>query len=112
MISFWLSVVRLLKAVVRAWKDELFRAALGLAVMILVSGTIFYSTVEGWSLVDALFYSVMTISTIGASGLTPQTDFGKIFTIVYIFAGIGVFVAMFGMLGRALLTDRDDKTNQ
>ncbi|WP_082649355.1 ion channel [Ruegeria atlantica] len=31
----------------------------------LASGTIFYSQVEGWTLIDSLYFSATTISTVG-----------------------------------------------
>jgi voltage-gated potassium channel Kch len=72
-------------------------------MLILLSGTVFYRTVEGWSWIDALYFSVTTISTVGLGDLSPQTDFGKLFTVVYIFVGVGVFVALFSQFARAML---------
>jgi voltage-gated potassium channel len=67
----------------------LYAAALGL----LVVGTAFYSLVEGWRPLDALYFSVTTLATVGFGDLTPQTDLGKIFTIVYILTGVSVLLA-------------------
>lgn len=67
---------------------------LGLTVMILLSGTIFYSTVEGFSVVDALYFSVAILTTVGSATLEPVTDFGKIFTILYTITGIGVMLRL------------------
>jgi voltage-gated potassium channel len=103
MFAFVINVIRLIKATTRSWNVPNFRAGLGLAFLILLSGTIFYRSVEGWSWVDALYFSVTTISTVGFGDLTPQTDIGKLFTIVYIFVGVGVFVALFAQFARALV---------
>jgi voltage-gated potassium channel len=72
-------------------------------VLILLSGTIFYRSVEGWSWIDALYFSVTTISTVGFGDLAPRTDIGKLFTVVYIFVGVGVFVALFAQFARSLV---------
>jgi voltage-gated potassium channel Kch len=103
MLSLWLTMFRLLKAVVRSWGIPRFRAAMMLAVILLMSGTIFYRSVEGWSWIDALYFSATTVSTVGFGDLAPQTDLGKIFTVVYIFVGVGVFVLLFAQFAKALL---------
>jgi voltage-gated potassium channel len=103
MLSFALTLLRLFKAIWRSWQAPAFRAAASLAILILVSGTLFYRSVEGWSWVDSLYFSVTTVSTVGTGELTPQTDFGKLFTVVYIFVGVGVFMVLFVQFASALL---------
>lgn len=108
MLSFAVTFVRLLKAIVHSWSAPMFRANFALAVLTLLSATLFYHSVEGWSWIDALYFSVTTISTVGLGDLSPQTDLGKLFTIIYIFVGVGVFVALFAQFARALLKVEDD----
>jgi voltage-gated potassium channel len=67
----------------------LYIAAFGL----LLIGTIFYSVVEGWRLLDSLYFSVVTLTTVGLGDFAPQTDLGKVFTIFYVLAGISVILA-------------------
>ena len=108
-----MGVFRLLKAIVRSWKVPYFRSALFLAVVILLSGTVFYRTVEGWDWIDALYFSAITISTVGYGDLAPQTDIGKLFTVIYIFIGVGVFVGLFTQFARALLrVEKQDSSDQ
>lgn len=107
MISSILHLIRLLKAVKRSWKIPLFRSALLLAGMILLSGTIFYHNVEGWTWIDSFYFSVTTAATVGLGNLAPQTDAGKLFTTLYIFVGVGVFVMVFAQLAKALLKAED-----
>ena len=52
----------------------------------------FYSKIEGWSPVDALYFCVVTLTTIGYGDLTPVTTIGKLFTMMYIFSGIGILM--------------------
>ncbi|GEL06959.1 potassium channel family protein [Salisediminibacterium halotolerans] len=92
MVSFLLTLRRMLKAVKTGLKEPEFRVLLTLTAITLLSGTIFYSTVEGLRSLDALYFSVVTLTTVGYGDFTPQTDFGKIFTIIYMFAGIGIIV--------------------
>jgi voltage-gated potassium channel len=50
-------------------------------------GTLFYSLQEGWSLIDAFYFNVTTLTTVGLGDLTPKTPIGKLFTVGYIFRG-------------------------
>ena len=93
MVALYLNAYRLLKAIVRSWKDPHFRGGLVLCIALLASGTVFYTRVEGWNWIDALFFSAMTLSTVGAGDLSPATQLGKVFTVLYIF--VGVFFRIF-----------------
>ena len=108
MIALLLNALRLLKAIIRSWKNPGFRGGLVLAILILLSGTVFYRSVEGWSWIDAFYFSATTVSTVGIGDLAPQTALGKIFTVIYIFVGVGVFVALFTQFARALLKIEDE----
>lgn len=58
-------------------------------VMLLVS-SVFYSEVEKWRFIDALYFSAVTMTTVGYGDLAPQTDIGKLFTIAFVFTGVGI----------------------
>ena len=60
---------------------------------ILTTGTIFYAVVERWSILDALYFSVTTLTTVGFGDPSPQTGLGKAFTIIYVLAGVGLLLA-------------------
>jgi hypothetical protein len=49
--------------------------------------------VEKFSWVDAYYFCVVTLATVGYGDLTPKTTFGKIFTTFYILAGVGIITA-------------------
>lgn len=71
-------------------KDPRTRSIVLLAGLLLFGGTLFYRHVEGWSWLDSLYFSVVTLATIGYGDFAPQTDLGKFFTIFYIIVGFGV----------------------
>jgi voltage-gated potassium channel len=75
-----------------------FRGLLTLVLILLGTGTLFYHFVEGWKLLDSLYFSVTTLTTVGYGDLAPKTGFGKLFTIVYILSGLGVLVGFVNVL--------------
>lgn len=111
MVSFFLTLSRLVKAIYHSWSDPFFRNNLVLALLMLLSGTLFYWQVEGWRPIDALYFSVATLATVGYGDFHPTTDFSKIFTIIYIFIGIGVFVALFSRLTQTLMKVAEDEAS-
>lgn len=84
-------------------RDPEARGQVWLVFSLLAIGTAFYSTVEGWSVTDALYFSAMTLATVGFGDLVPETTAAKLFTVVYVLFGIGILVAFFSSLaGRTL----------
>jgi len=61
-------------------QSELVRSLLFLLLLIL-TGTLTYSATEGWSLLNALYATVITITTVGYGDLTPQSATGRLFAI-------------------------------
>lgn len=87
--AFFTALYGLLRAAVSAFRDLEFRALLFLLLVLLSVGTVFYHEVEGWRWLDSLYFSVVTLTTIGYGDLAVHTDGGKIFTMIYIFLGLG-----------------------
>jgi len=83
------------------------------AIGMLALGTVVYTVLEGWSPLDALYFSTVTLATVGFGDLTPTTDPAKLFTIAYIITGIGIPAAFASeitkqrRLGRTETTTRD-----
>jgi voltage-gated potassium channel len=74
-----------------AFDKHIFRVLLGLVAFTVVIGTVVYHIVEKLPWVDAYYFSVVTLATVGYGDITPHTTFGKIFTTFYILAGVGIF---------------------
>lgn len=71
----------------------LYRILLAAVVLILGVGTVFYHYVERFSWLDAYYFCVVTLATVGYGDLTPKTDIGKLFTTFYILSGVGIITA-------------------
>ena len=79
-------------------RDKEYRDLLGTVIAILALGTVVYHYLEGWSWLDAFYFSFITLTTIGFGDFAPKTDAGKIFTIVYIVVGVGIILAFVNTL--------------
>lgn len=86
--------------------DDAFRATLVLLVGLLLAGTLLYPVLEGWSLVDSLYFSVVTLATVGYGDIHPVTDLGKLFTVLYILTGVGVLVVFASRVVNVMVTQR------
>jgi voltage-gated potassium channel len=74
--------------------ETLFKALVGIAVVVLL-GTMGYVVIEGWSFLDSLYMTVITITTIGFGEVHPLSNRGRIFTLALISGGIGVVAYAF-----------------
>ncbi len=92
-----------------AFREPEVRGAAELAGALVLLATVVYRLVEGWSLVDAFYFSVVTIATVGYGDLTPATVLGKLFTVGYIVAGIGLFVAAVTAIAQAVIRSASPK---
>jgi voltage-gated potassium channel len=72
--------------------DE-YRFITTVAVSLLIIGMVFYHFVQQLSWLDAIYFSVTTLATVGYGDIIPKTPLEKIFTIFYILIGIGVIAA-------------------
>ena len=76
-------------------RDRDSRPVLTWALTTLLLGTLVYSWIEGWNLLDSLYFSVISLATIGYGDLVPTTQPGRAFTIVYVINGIVILLALF-----------------
>jgi voltage-gated potassium channel len=85
------TLLRLARSLGSAWRRyPQFRSLVYLVLITLLGGTIFNSLVEGWSVVDALYFSATTLTTVGFGDHVPHTTVGKLFTVFYILAGASI----------------------
>ncbi len=75
--------------------DRESRPFLVWAGSMLLIGVLVYSWFEGWSWIDALYFCVITLATVGYGDLTPTTPEARLFTVFYVINGIGILLALF-----------------
>ncbi len=60
-------------------------------LLIYLIGVLFYVYVENFSLVDAIYFVAVTISTVGYGDIIPKTNIGKLFTSIYSLISLVIF---------------------
>ncbi len=68
-----------------------------------VTGTVGFVLIEGWSLLDAFYMTIITISTVGYGEVFPLSSAGRLFASFLIVGGLGTAIYTFTRLGQALL---------
>jgi len=68
-------------------------------------GTIGYIVIDGFSLLDAIYQTGITFTTVGFGEIAPISDSGRIFTITLIIAGFAVFSSAVGILVNEFAND-------
>ena len=107
MLSFILTVKRFLEAVVKAFKTPMFLSLFTTLFLIILSGTLFYTNKEGWGVVDAIYFCVVSLIPTGVNtNLTPVTNLGKIFTMLYLVVGTGVMFITLLTLGKTMINTK------
>ena len=74
-----------------------------MVLLALVSlGVTGYMTIEGWSLLDALYMSVITLGTVGFKEVHDLSPYGKLFTICLIIFGVSVLGYIVGSFAQIM----------
>lgn len=82
------------------------RIAVGLAftVIIVSIGALgFYFIEDGWTLIEAFYMSVITVTTVGFEEVKPLTDRGRVFASLLIFLGVGTVLYIMSSLTQIIV---------
>jgi len=96
---------RFLKPLYRFFLIDLFvdreaRPVLIYAFVLIGAGALLFHWIEKWGWLDSVYYTVVTITTIGFGDLTPKTSLGKIVTVFYGLNGIALLLMLFDQIRR------------
>ncbi len=68
------------------------------AIIIIGMGAVLYRWLEGWSWLDAIYFVVITLTTIGYGDLHPTLPITKVITIFYGINGIVIILLIFDVI--------------
>ena len=75
-----------------------------LFVGVIALGTLGYFLIEGWSWGDALYMTAITLSTVGFGEVRSLSPAGRVFTILLIFAGVGLIIYFLSSMAEYLVS--------
>jgi voltage-gated potassium channel len=67
-------------------------------LLTLLAGTLAMHHLEGLAYIDALYFSVISLTTVGYGDFTPETTLGKLFVMGYLIVGIAIIAALLNNL--------------
>jgi voltage-gated potassium channel len=109
MLPLVLAFRGLARAVAGVWRDPETKALPFVAAALVLTGTLFYWRFEDWTIIESLYFSVVTLTTVGYGDLHPTTAGTQIFTIFYILTGIGVFVALLASVAQQYIAQKGER---
>lgn len=109
MIGIWAVFVRFFRAFKLGFTDPAFRGLVYLVSVVIGSGTLFYRFVEDWGWVESLYFTVITLTTVGYGDLAPTRTVSRLFTVVMVLLGIGLLVALIERIARYAVADHEQR---
>jgi voltage-gated potassium channel len=83
-----------------------FRLPVLILTLVFCYGVIGYMLLEHWSFVDALFMTLITVTTVGYDEVHPLGSSGRVFTMTLIVSGVGTMLYTLGIFGELLVDGR------
>jgi voltage-gated potassium channel len=66
------------------------RLAILSVLLAIAVGTLTFHTLEGWSILDSLYVTAQTVTTVGYGDMTPRTAYGRAFATIFMIVSVGV----------------------
>jgi voltage-gated potassium channel Kch len=74
----------LAKALAAVWRDPETKALPAVAGALVLTGSLFYWRFEDWTYIEALYFSIVTLTTVGYGDFSPTTAGTQTFTIFHL----------------------------
>lgn len=79
------------------------KVTIGAFLVVQIIGIIGYMLIENLSFFDALYFTVVTVATVGYGDIVPKTLAGRLFTMALIISGVGMAYYTFTLIISALI---------
>ncbi|QIE56725.1 two pore domain potassium channel family protein [Pikeienuella piscinae] len=95
--------VLLYRAIYRAFLVPRVQAVLLVCTLIATAQALAFRWIEGWSFLDAFYFAIVSMATVGYGDLTPTTPLGKVLCMVFLVIGVGIFVLTVTTIAQAIM---------
>jgi voltage-gated potassium channel len=75
-----------------------WRLSVVLLTAVIAGGTIGYTLIEGWTLWDSLYMTVISVTTVGYREVGPLSRAGQLFTMIVLMVGVSTVLYTFSFL--------------
>ena len=103
MRNLFVAYIEICRALHMAFRAPRVQALLLISALVAGAGTLGFWLIEGWGVLDAFYFSVVSMATVGYGDLAPRTIPGKLFTVAFLVVGIGIFVLTVSTLAEAVI---------
>jgi voltage-gated potassium channel len=80
-----------------------FVISLAFIAAVILAGTMGYMLIERWAVLDAVYMTITTITTVGFSEVHPLSSAGRVFTLFLIVSGVGTILYTFNNAARIVI---------
>ncbi|MCZ0963478.1 potassium channel family protein [Paracoccus benzoatiresistens] len=102
-MRFLSAYVRLVRAIYMAFRSTQVQALILVCILIALAQAVIFMRIEGWRFLDAFYFSVVSMATVGYGDLAPRTPLGKITALVFLMVGVGIFVLTVSSIAQVIL---------
>lgn len=94
------------------WGKQKVYIALILLLIVVLIGVLGFRFVSNYSWIDALYMTVITMTTVGFSEVQPLDDIGKLFTIFLIATSVSIFAYAVSVITQYIVSKNDPQRVQ
>ena len=77
-------------------------------ISLLSLGIIGFMFLEDFSLLDSIYFSIVTMATVGYGDIHPQTEIGKFLALIIIIGGVGTFLGVVASITDFFVNKREE----